>query len=145
MTAIVAGYKCRQHFSVFHQSWGVRVVSPPRTDFSPSAANAFRFVCLHRRFLQTPRWSCATTPRCCGSACTYPGRSWGRSFRSPRATMFTICTTRKRSHQAGSRTSCLSGPMLTRENWCVWMDGRTDEWVLKSEWVNEEMGSITTK
>uniref|UniRef100_A0A3Q2CBT7 Solute carrier family 7 member 6 opposite strand n=1 Tax=Cyprinodon variegatus TaxID=28743 RepID=A0A3Q2CBT7_CYPVA len=36
-------------------------------------------------------------------------------------------STKKRSHQAGSRTSCLSGPTLTRENWCVWMDGRTDE------------------
>lgn len=25
---------------------------------------------------------------------------------------------------------------------CVWMDGRTDEWVLKSEWVNEDMGEL---
>lgn len=77
-----------------------------------------------------------TTPRCCGSVWAYLEIDWGKSTESRTMTTSMIFTTRKRSHQGGSRTSCLSGPMLMRENWCVWMDGRTDEWVLKLEWVN---------
>lgn len=77
-----------------------------------------------------------TTPRCCGSVWAYLEIDWGKSTESRTMTTSMIFTTRKWSHQGGSRTSCLSGPMLMRENWCVWMDGRTDEWVLKLEWVN---------
>lgn len=85
---------------------------------------------------RTQRPFCATTPRCCASAWAYPETGWERSTENGTKITSMTCTTRKRPHQAGSRTSCLSGPTLMRENWCVWIDGRTDEWVLKL-WVSD--------
>lgn len=139
---IVLGYKA-VHTQQINKGWSVwGYISPMLIMVGLSSGQCILLLFLYRCCPQTQKWSCVTTLRCCGSIWAYLETDWGKSTGSRTPITSTIFTTRKRSHQGGSRTSCLSGPTPMRENWCVWMDGRTDEWVLKSEWVNEEMGEV---